>query len=336
MKMKSYRIFENTDSKQDSKGEFARGRVVEMDTSSLTPADVMIRVEYSGVNYKDALAGLGKGKILKKYPLNGGIDCAGLVVKSQHPDFKEGDSVLCNGSTLSEWMDGGFGEFVNIPSEYLIPLPKGLDLKESMILGTAGFTAALCVWRFLKNDQTPEKGPALVTGATGGVGIFAIQILSKLGFEVIALTGKKEKESWLKELGAKSVLTVDELGLGDRPLESAKFGCCIDNLGGEVLSKILPHISLWGNVASVGMAMGSDFSSTVMPFILRGVSLLGASSNNCTPEVRKQIWNLLGADWRPTGFSKIHTGTTDLDGLDEVFKKILSRDHFGRTLVNVR
>lgn len=336
MKMKAYRIFENATSTQGSKKEFAKGRVVEMETSNLTSADVMIRVEFSGVNYKDALAGLGKGKILKKYPLNGGIDCSGVVVKSEHPDFKEGDSVLCNGSTLSEWIDGGYGEYVFIPSEYLVHLPKGLTLKESMILGTAGFTAALCVWRFLQNGQTPEKGPALVTGATGGVGIFAIQILAKLGFEVLALTGKKEKESWLKDLGAQSVLTLEELELGDRPLESAKFGCCVDNLGGEVLSKVLPHIALWGNVASVGMAMGSEFSTTVMPFILRGVSLLGASSNNCTPKLRKEIWNLLGSEWKPNELSKVHTGTVDFDGLEEVFKNILSRRHVGRTLVNVR
>ncbi len=326
--MRCYRIFED--------GKFGRGKVTEMDLLDLTEGNVQIEVHHSSINYKDALAGLGKGKILKSYPLNGGIDCAGVVVSSSDSRFLKGDKVLVNGSTLSEWSDGGYGEFINVKSDWVVPLPKGLTLFESMALGTAGFTAALCLHRMLKNGQTPEKGPILVTGASGGVGLIAIQLLSQNGFEVIAMTGKTDLKETLKSFGASEVKSFDELKLGVRPLEKARFGGAIDNVGGEVLSRILPHIHLWGNVASVGMALDANFKTTVMPFILRGVSLLGASSNNCENSVRQEIWKRLGEEWKPEKLSELVQSTVGLEGLDLAFEKLIERRSWGRTVVDCR
>ncbi len=327
MKVKCYRI--------DNDVAFrSKGKVVYIDSSDIPKADVQVKVIYSSVNYKDALAGTGKGRILKKFPLNGGIDFSGVVLSSGSDEFKPGDEVLANGNGLSEIIDGGYSQIVNIHQKFLIKKPDGLTLKESMILGTAGFTAALCVHRMLVNGQSPDKGPILVTGATGGVGSFAINLFSKLGYEVIAMTSKLEQFDFLTKLGASKVTTLGKLNLDAlKPLGKGMFGGAVDNLGGDVLTSLIPHINLWGNIASVGLASGFKINTTVMPFILRGVSILGISSNNCDMELKKSIWSKLANELKPDCLDIYNE--ISLDELDEVFAKMLERKTWGRTIVKI-
>ncbi len=295
--------------------------------------EVLIQSEYSSLNYKDALGVTGQGKIFKSMPMIGGIDVAGSVLSSSNKKFKTGDKVLVTGCGLGEDSFGGYSEKVRVPASSVIPLPSGFTTKQAMIIGTAGFTAALCLWRFQKNDQTPEMGPILVTGASGGVGSFAIQLFSRSGFKVIAVSGRKEHYEYLKNLGASECLSFHELGFGSRPLESVKFGGAVDNVGGEFLSQILRHIQLWGNVGSIGLAGGAEFTSTVMPHILRGVSILGISSNNCTRTVREQIWQNFAGKWNHVDFEKILTQTIRLEEVPQNAKKLLNRELFGRVIV---
>lgn len=327
MKIKCYRI--NNDEAFCSKG-----KVLFIDSNEIPKASVQIKVSYSSVNYKDALAGTGKGKILKKIPLNGGIDFSGVVLSSTNSEFKPGDEVLANGNGLSEIIDGGYSQIVNIDHKFLVKKPNGLTLKESMILGTAGFTAALCVHKMLLNDQSLDKGPILVTGATGGVGSFAINLFNKLGYEVIAMTSKLDQSEYLTKLGASSVVSLDKLKLDiSRPLGKGMFGGVVDNLGGDVLTKLIPHINLWGNIASVGLASGFKVHTTVMPFILRGVSILGISSSNCDMELKRSIWSKLGNDLKPDCLDTYNE--IGLDELDDFFVKMLERKTWGRTIVKI-
>ena len=310
-----------------------RGQVTQMPVSDLTAGDLTIQVQYSSVNYKDALAGLAASPILKKYPLNGGIDCAGVVLNSKNKIFQKGEEVLVHGCHLSEFTDGGYAEVVNVNSSYVIKKPKDLTLKECMIIGTAGFTAALCLLRMSRNGQEINKGPILITGATGGVGSLATQLFSQLGYEVWAMTSKPDKQSFLKSLGAQKVLNFEDLNLKRRSLAKGIFGGVIDNLGGKVLERILPHVIPWGNVASVGLALSSTLNTTVMPFILRGVSLLGISSNNCSLDDRKIIWQNLGDKWRLSNLETIVTKEIQLEGLNLAFQQMLNRRTYGRILV---
>lgn len=322
---KAYRVFQENNRVQ--------GKLVTESLSDLGAGDVVIRAAYSSINFKDALAATGKGKILKQFPLNAGIDVAGTVVASESPQIKVGDEVLVTGCGLGENHDGGYAEYVRVPSAWVIPVPAGLTLKETMILGTAGFTAALCVHRLQVNDQTPDMGPIVVTGASGGVGTLAVNMLASAGYEVIAVSRKVEHYDFLKTLGAQTVCSIEELNLGSKPLEAGRFGGAIDNVGGDVLGRLLPAIRLWGNVASVGLAAGAGFETTVMPFILRGVSLLGISSTNCPLPLRKTLWQRMAKDLKPKHLAEIHTTTVDLEHLDPVFEAMLSRKTIGRTLV---
>ena len=247
----------------------------------------------------------GKGQIFKKWPINGGIDVSGIVFESQSPFFKKGDSVLVTGCGLGESHDGGYSKFVRIPSEWAIPIPKNLSLEETMIFGTAGFTAGICLHRMEINDQTPERGPIAVTGASGGVGSFGVMMMAKKGYEVVAISGKESSHDYLRQLGASKVISLEELNLGSMPLEKGKFGGAIDNLGGEPLAKLLAHINPWGNIASVGLAAHHELQSTVMPFILRGVNILGISSANCPMPLRKKIWDRIGQELKPETLSNI-------------------------------
>ena len=235
---------------------------------------------------------------MKKYPLNGGVDCGGVVLTSSSKVFQKGQEVLLHGCHLSEITDGGYCQQVNAHADYVVKKPENITLKESMIIGTAGFTAALCLFRMLKNAQTVDKGPIVITGATGGVGCLAIDLFSHLGYEVWAITGKPDRHEFLKSLGAKEILNFEDLHLEKRPLGKGLFGGVIDNVGGKVLEGLLPHVVPWGNVASVGLALSPSFATTVMPFILRGVSILGISSNNCSLDDRQTIWHNLGNKWK--------------------------------------
>jgi NADPH2:quinone reductase len=300
----------------------------------LCAGDVVIKVHYSGVNYKDALAATGKGAILKSFPLNGGIDLAGVVESSTDSNFTVGQEVLVNGCGLGEVHDGGLAQYARIPSDWVMPVPSGLSMKECMILGTAGFTAALAIHRMLENGQSPDKGPIVVSGASGGVGSNAVSMLSGLGYETIAVSGRRQFDEYLTSLGANKVCSVEQLGLSQRPLDKALFGGAIDNVGGALLGGILAHTNLWGNVASIGLADTHQLDTTVFPFILRGVSLLGVSSTNCPMPLRRAIWVRLGKDLKPKHLDKILTEEVPLKEVSVVFNELLNRQRFGRTIVN--
>ena len=312
-----------------------RAGLESMRADDLSPGEVLIRTAYSSINYKDALAGTGKGKILRRFPLNGGIDVAGHVVESSDSKFREGDAVLCTGCGLSETRDGGYAEYARLEAEWAIPLPQGLSLRESMILGTAGFTAALALFRMRDNRQTPDLGPIAATGATGGVGMLAVDIFSRAGFEVHAISGKPERADFLKTLGAREVLDRRELALGHHALESARFGGAVDNAGGGLLAQLLASTAPYGNVASIGLAAESKLDTTVMPFIIRGVSLLGIASAGTARDIRDEIWRHLASDWKPAHLDVICTHEVSLDGLSGSFDAMLAGRSFGRTLVKI-
>ena len=309
-----------------------RSGIEQVSLDDLSPGEVVIKTAYSSVNYKDALAGTGQGKILRRFPLIGGIDVAGHVVRSDDPAFREGDAVLVTGCGLSEIRDGGYSEYARIESKWAIALPAGLSLRESMILGTAGFTAALALFRMLENRQAPELGPVAITGATGGVGSLGTAIFSRAGFDVHAISGKADQHGYLKGLGAKEVLGREALQAG-RPLESARFGGALDNVGGPMLASLLAQTVPYGNVASAGLAATAELPTTVMPFIIRGVSLLGVASGGTARGIREQVWAHLAGDWHPENLGDICTEETGLSGLPAVFDRLLAGGGLGRTLV---
>ena len=301
----------------------------------LSEGNVTIRVEWSGINYKDALAATGKGKILKRYPLCGGIDAAGTVVASSSGQFKPGDRVLANGSGLSESRDGGFSEYLRLPEDIVVALPDGLTAREAMGIGTAGFSAAMSLWRMEQNGQRPEMGPVVVTGASGGLGAIAIDLLTQAGYEAHAITGKVDRFDWLESLGAKQCVSRHDLHWGQAPLEKASWAGCIDTVGGGMLSGVSRVIRPWGNIAVCGMAGGHALNTTVFPLILRGVSLLGVSSANCDIETRRMLWNRLGADWKPAHLDRIVSEEVSLDEMGPVFDRLMEGNAHGRTVVRV-
>jgi acrylyl-CoA reductase (NADPH) len=315
-------------------GRATVARVERMDLDALTRGDVVIRAEWSGVNFKDALAVTGRAKILKRFPLNAGIDVAGRVDSSSDPRWKPGDAVLVNGMGLGETHDGGLAGFVRVPADWVVARPGGLTAFEAMTLGTAGFTAALALHRMEVNGQAPERGPIVVTGATGGVGSAAISMLAARGYRVIAVSGRPEHEDYLRSLGAHEVTTPDGLQLGTRALESARFGGAIDNVGGDLLAGLLRHVQPWGNVAAIGMAGGADFQASVFPFILRGVSLLGASSMDCPMPLRAEIWHRLGEDLKPPHLAQIGAETVPLKDAIAACEKVMARQARGRIVVD--
>src|SRR5487761_73466 len=278
-------------------GRFARLESVTVD--DLTPGDVVVRVAYSSLNYKDALAVTGKGSIARGYPRTAGIDLAGVVEASSDPAYRPGDRVLATGANLGESLDGGLAERARLPAAALVPLPKGLSLFEAMALGTAGFTAALALRRLLENHQSPERGPIAVTGATGGVGGIALGLLKRAGFTTAAITGKPDAASYLRELGADEVVTRGSLTTTGKPLETAVWGGAVDNLGGETLAYLMRTVRPWGNIACIGLAQSPALNTTVMPLILRGVSLLGIHSVDVPRVWRLALWEKLAGEWKP-------------------------------------
>ena len=317
---------------QDAAGH--RSGIESVSLDDLSPGELVIRTAYSSVNFKDALAGTGEGRILRRFPLVGGIDVAGHVVASRDARFREGDAVLVTGCGLSETRDGGYSEVARLEADWAIPLPPGLSLRESMILGTAGFTAALALFRMLENRQAPALGPLCVTGATGGVGMLAVDIFRRAGFEVHAVSGKTDQADFLRSLGAAEVLPRQALAT-TRALESARFGGGLDNVGGPMLASLLAQTAPYGNVASAGLAASSDLATTVMPFIIRGVSLLGVASAGTARAIREELWRRLASDWKPAHLERICTREVTLDQLPDVFTTMLRGGSFGRTLVRV-
>lgn len=319
---------------QNDEGEH-HAEWADMSPADLSDGDVSVRVHYSSVNYKDALAGTGSGKILRRFPLNGGIDVAGEVVASSADGFAPGDRVLATGCGLSETRDGGYAEYIKLDSRWTIPLPDGLDYRQAMTLGTAGFTAALSLYRMEANGQTPDMGPVVVTGATGGVGSLALNILHAAGYEVHAISGKLDHFDWLQQLGASQCVDRHHLFLGDQPLESSTWAGAIDNVGDTLLSGLTRVIKPWGNIASCGLAGGIELHTTVMPFIIRGVSLLGINSANCPTPIRKQLWQRLAGQWRPPLLEDICRQDVTPADLPAVFDTMLDGGSLGRTVVRI-
>lgn len=311
------------------------GELTNLELDALNAGAVTLRAEYSSVNYKDALAGTGRGKIARRLPLVGGIDVAGTVVASDSERFAPGDAVLVTGCGLSEDRDGGYAEYVRAGEDAVIPLPKGLDPFTAMALGTAGFTAALALIRLQENGLVPESGPVAVTGATGGVGSLAIDLLSNQGYEVVAVSGKADAAEYLLGLGASRVIGRDELATKGRPMEKAVWGGAIDNVGDGMLAELLRTTVPWGSIASIGLAGGHELETTVMPFILRGVSLVGITSANCPRARREQAWSRLAGDWRPRHLDSIVADTVSFDELPGVFERMLAGETRGRTVVRI-
>jgi acrylyl-CoA reductase (NADPH) len=312
-----------------------RAGIEDIALDALSPGELVIQTAYSSVNYKDALAGTGEGRILRSFPLVGGIDVAGRVAASGDEGFREGDPVLCVGAGLSETRDGGYSEYARLEAATAVAVPDTLSLREAMILGTAGFTAGLALLRMQDNHQTPEMGPIAVTGATGGVGMLAIDILSQAGYEVHAITGKIEHTDFLKALGAQQVLSRHDLQPGRRPLENAVWGGAIDTVGGEMLAGLTRTIMPYGNIACCGLAGGHGLATTVMPMILRGVSVLGIATTSPPHAQRIEVWKRLGGLWKPAHLDAICTRTVAIEELAQVFPTMLAGGSFGRTLVRL-
>ena len=312
-----------------------RSGIENISINDLSEGDVIIRGEWSGINYKDALAATGKGKILRTYPLVGGIDVAGEVVSSDNKRFSPGDKVLVTGCHLSEKRDGGYTQYLRLNSKDVVPIPDGLTTREVMGIGTAGFTAAISLYRMEALGQTPEAGPIVVTGASGGVGSFAIDILTHAGYEVHAITGKIDQFDYLEELGARQCISRHDLHWGQQPLERVRWAGCIDNVGGDTLAGISRVIDLWGNIAVCGMAGGIGLNATNLPLILRGVSLIGISSNNTPYNLREILWGRLANEWRPPHLDSIISKEVSLDTLGEAFDVLMKGDSLGRTVVDL-
>jgi acrylyl-CoA reductase (NADPH) len=316
----------------DDKGEAG---IEQISLDDLSPGEVVIKTAYSDINFKDALAATGKGKILRKFPLNGGVDVSGTVASSNDVRVREGDAVLVTGHGLSETHDGGYAEYVRVPADWVVPLPEGMTLFDAMAFGTAGFTAGLAIHQMEHNGQTPSRGPIVVTGATGGVGSLAIDMLAKLGYRVVALTGKADAHDYLREIGASEILDRKTLEMGKRPLEKAIWGGVIDNVGGDILAWLTRTVVPLGNIAAIGLAASAELRTTVMPFILRGVNLLGINSSHCPRELRLHIWKRLATDMRPRYLEKIVSRTVTLDTMGPVFNDLIAGTVTGRAVVKI-
>ncbi len=308
---------------------------VRMSEEQLDAGEVLIQVAYSSVNYKDALAATGAGKIVRRFPCIGGIDLAGIVAESSDPRFVKGDEVLATGYDIGVAHHGGYAEVARLPADWLVKLPAGLTQREAMTFGTAGFTAGLAVVRMEANGLAPGNGPVIVTGASGGVGSVAIEILARLGYHVVALTGKEQETGYLKEIGAREVLLRQSLDLSKiKPLDRATWAGAVDNLGGDVLAWLASNMQVGGTLASIGLAASHTLNTTVMPFILRGVSLLGIDSVNCPMPLRNEVWDRLANDMRPSHFEQM-TRCIAFDELPTVFDDFLKGKARGRTVVQI-
>ncbi len=315
-------------------GDKIAGAVVDATIDDLTPGEVVIKAAYSSVNYKDALAATGGAKILKKMPLIGGIDVVGVVESSADARFREGERVLVTGYDLGVANDGGYAAYVRVPADWVVALPPSLTPFEAMTLGTAGFTAALSVIRLEQNGLTPGTGPVIVTGATGGVGSVAVSILTKLGYEVTAVTGKDREHDYLMALGAKTVLPRAAIEKTSRPIEKATWAGAVDPVGGDVLAWLAKTMAYGGSIANSGLTGGIDVHTTVIPFILRGVNLLGIDSVMCPMPARLEVWRRLATDMKPAKLAAI-AHEIPLSRLDHAFLTLVSGAAKGRFVVDV-
>jgi len=326
-RFKAYRIHAD--------GDATKAGFESLTLDDLSPGDVVIRVRYSSINYKDALAATGAGKILRRSPLIGGIDLAGTVVSSRDARYHDGDAVLVTGCGLSETHDGGYAEYARVPGDWVIPIPEGLDGRSVMAIGTAGFAAALAIQKMELNGLVPARGAVVVTGASGGVGSVAIDMLAGRGYEVVAVSGKPEADAYLLGLGAARILRRQDLDLGKRPMERALWAGAIDNVGGETLAWLTRTVDFGGSIASVGLAGGADLRTTVMPFILRGANLLGVSAAATVRDTRLELWRRIAGDLKPRHFAELVTREIAFDALPDVFREYLRGVVIGRTVVRI-
>ena len=304
--------------------------------ADLPDGDVLVKVAYSSINYKDSLATIPDGNIVNTYPFVPGIDLAGVVISSNDDSFKKGDKIIATSYDIGVSHFGGFSEYARIPAKWIVPLPEGLTLKEAMIIGTAGFTAALSVQRLEENKTSPEKGKVLVTGATGGVGSFGVSILSTLGYRVEASTGKKTEQAYLEKLGASSVISREDVYDGKlRALGKQKWAAAIDPVGGKPLASLLTQIKYGGSVAISGLTAGTKLPSTVFPFILRGINLLGIDSVYCPMDIRMQVWNRLATDFKPANLNEFIQQEITLEQIPDVLPTLLKGQARGRTIVKL-
>jgi NADPH2:quinone reductase len=327
MAFRAYRIHRND-------GKIA-ARFDRLELDDLSAGDVVVRVLWSTINFKDALAATGAAPILRRYPLAGGIDLAGEVVSSADARYQPGQRVLVTGCGLSETRDGGYSEYARLQGDSVIPLPPGVDVMDAMKIGTAGFTAALAVHRMEQNGQAPGNGPVVVTGATGGVGSLAINMLAGRGYEVVAVSGKQDADDYLRALGAARILRRQDIDLGSRPMETAQWAGAIDNVGGDLLTWLTRTVNFWGNIASIGLAAGPELRTTVMPFILRGINLLGINSVETPRAPRLAVWQRLATDLRPAQLDRIAHKLVDFDDLPSQFDDYIQGRVTGRAVIRI-
>ncbi len=305
----------------------------ERSVDDLPPGDVLIRVTHSGLNFKDALsASIHKG-ITRSYPHTPGVDAAGVVEQSENDEFKPGDHVLVTGYDLGMNTSGGFGEYIRVPADWVVPIPEALSLRESMILGTAGFTAALSVYRLERHGLTPEQGPVVVTGATGGVGSMGVMMLARSGYHVVASTGKPEEGDYLKRLGAAEIIHRDEINdASGKPLLTRRWAGAIDTVGGTPLARLLAAMDYEGGIAVCGNVAGVDFSTTVYPFILRGAALIGINTATTPMPLRRELWNRIATEWKDDLLEETARDVT-LEEMDEEIERILRGEQRGRVVL---
>jgi acrylyl-CoA reductase (NADPH) len=327
MKFRAYQII--------SEGNKSKGRWVDLPLNELDVGEVVIRTAYTSVNYKDALAATGAGKVIKRFPCVGGIDVSGTVVSSQDKRFNTGEKVLVTGYDMGVAHDGGFAELVRVPADWVVHLPVGLSLHDAMALGTAGFTAALSLYRLQQNDLKPQNGKVVVTGATGGVASLAINIMNRLDYEIVAITGKEHEYDYLKSLGASEILPRSTIDLTSTlPLEKAQWAAALDSVGGSTLAWLTRTMQQNGVIASFGNAGGMELNTTVFPFILRGVRLIGIDSAATVMTLRRELWNRLANEWRPKGLDKI-ARTVTFEELPDVFPQMINSASRGRTVIKM-
>ena len=328
--MEKFRVYRIHEVEKKTVARFEQAGIDELDKG-----EVVVRVAYSSVNYKDALAATGVGRIIRRFPCIGGIDLSGTVVESADARFKKGDAVIATSYDLGVAHDGGYAEYARVPADWVVPMPKGLNLFEAMALGTAGYTAGLALARMEVNGLKPANGPVIVSGATGGVGSIAIDILARLGYEVVALTGKEAQAGYLKSLGAKEVMLRSSLDLTKiKPLDRTLWAGAVDNLGGEVLAWMASTMKQGGTIASIGLAASMSLNTTVAPFILRGACLLGIDSGSTPMPLRQEVWRRLAGDMRPPHLKEI-TRTIAFDDLPGAFDGLLKGAAKGRIVVDM-
>jgi acrylyl-CoA reductase (NADPH) len=326
-KFKAFEIIEKD-------GKFSR-EIIEKKISSLPEGEVLIRVKYSSLNYKDALSATGNRGVTRKYPHTPGIDAAGIIEKSSDKNFKKGDEVIVTGYDLGMNTPGGYGQYISVPSEWIVKLPGGMTLKESMMYGTAGFTAGYALEKLEAAGLTTELGEVLVTGATGGVGSLAVAIAAKAGYKVAAATGKNDKSDYLKSLGTDTILKREEVDdKSGKALLPVRWAGVIDSVGGNILSTAIKSTKYNCSVVACGLTQSSELNSTVYPFILRGVNLLGLSSSNCKMELRSKVWNKLASTWKPDCLNQIYTECS-LEELSGKIDLILEGKITGRIVVDL-